>query len=92
VTREDLVALLRDELAPIQRQLDDLITDARTAATAAQGSEGAAREAAALVAQLVETVAALAERLGSLELAHKERTNGDGNRCRLPPIPENPTQ
>ncbi len=91
MTREDLVALLRDELAPIRRQLDDLITDARTAATAAQGSEGAAKQAAALVAQLVETVADLAGRLAALELAHKERTNGGGG-CRLPPIPENPTQ
>lgn len=90
MTRDDLATLLRDELAPIRKQLDDLITDARLSAVAAQGSEAAAKQAAALVARLVETVAALAGRLAALELAHKERTNGGG--CRLPPIPENPTQ
>lgn len=78
MTREDLVAILRDELAPIRRQLDDLITDARLSAVAAQGSEAAAKQAAALVARLVETVADLAERLAALELAHKARTNGHG--------------
>lgn len=92
MTREELSSLLRDELAPIRQQLDDLITDARAAAVAAHGSKAAADRSAELAAQVVAVVGELGERLAALELAHKERTNGDANRCRLPPIPENPTQ
>lgn len=87
MTSAELSAALRDQLTPIVEQLDALITDSRKALAASQGSEAASKHAAALAAQLVETVAELAGRLAALELAHKERTNGDGNRCRLSEIP-----
>lgn len=89
MTADDLRAALAAELTPIREQLDALITDARAAAKAAQGSEAASQEAAAAVAELVATVGDLAARLERLEQAHAAR-HGNGRGCGPLPTPEVP--